>query len=166
MKNKILNTFVFLLVINLTAGYAQDITCKGIITDANTNLPLQDVRIYPSNALNTLIAQSGENGEFQLPPLKAGSKLIVKKSGYAWYVLRVNSNDLQQVKLVPIKPSGSNHTINGEIAELKLYFDGQLVPEEDMDEAMSVDSSEAGMVNFRANRVISGNFITLYYQTK
>ena len=151
MKNKILLTFVFLLGINLTAGYAQDIVCRGIIIDAETNLPLQDVRFCPSNNLNNIIALSSENGEFQLPPLKAGSKLILKKSSYAWYVLRVKNNDLQQVKLVPSNPEYSPYRINGKTVtenDLEIYFDEQLVPKAEWGDAMSVDSNEIEKPNY------------------
>ena len=140
MKNRILNTFVFLLIINLT-GYAQDITCRGIIIDANTNLPLQDVRIYSDNTLTL----SRENGEFQMPPLKAGSKLILKKSGYAWYVLRVTNNDMQQVKLVPSDPQNLDLSIGGRPSDesnLEVYFDGRLVPKAEWADALSADRNE------------------------
>ena len=141
---KILNTFIFLLVINLTAGYAQDITCKGIIVDAKTNLPLQGVRICSSDNINNILALSNENGEFQLPPLKVDSKLILKFNiGYVWYVLRVANNDPQQIKLVP---SSKEFKINEKQAteqDLKMYFNGQLVPKEEWgDAAGAVDNTE------------------------
>ena len=162
MKNKILLTFVFLLGINLTAGYAQDIICRGIIIDAETNLPLQDVRICLGDTLTAII----KNGEFQLPPLKADSKLIVKKSGYAWYVLRVKNNDLQQVKLVPSNPEYSPYSINGKTVtenDLEIYFDEQLVPKAEWGDAMSVDSNELEKPNFVVN--LKG-LSTFRYQTK
>ena len=152
MRSKILNTFIFLLVINLTAGYAQDITCKGIITDAKTNLPLQDVRIC-SGATEWLCL----NGEFQLSPLKADYKLILKKSGYAWHVLRLKNNDLQQGKLVPSNPENSEikfvNSDNKRIEdEVDFYFDGQLVPKTEWADALSMDPKEIGNLEITLNR--------------
>ena len=143
MKNKKLYTFVLLLTIGLSIGYAQqDFIYRGKIVDANTNLPLQDVSIYRISASDTLKTQCNSNGEFQLS-LKVGSKLLLKKSGYAWQIVRITNNDLQQIKLAPSKPDMEiSFSDAGGSVETDVYFGGLLVPKEEWVDAFSgIDNS-------------------------
>ena len=153
MKNKILNTLVLLLLINLSTIYAQqNLTCSGRIIDANTNLPLQGVRIYLAKA-NEFKTQSNSNGEFQLS-LEAGSGLLFKKSGYGWFFLRITNNDTQQIKLVPSEGEGITfHDMDGNKREydgVDLYFNGQLVPEAERIDANGI------LKNFNSNEMSFG----------
>jgi len=140
---KNLYTLILLLIINISTGYAQqDLTCRGRIIDANTNLPLQDVKIYLAKA-NELKTQSNSNGEFQLS-LEVGSGLLFKKGGYGWYFLRINNSDTQQIKLVPTDPAKSEiifFDLDGnkkEFDRVDLYFNGQLVPEAEKSDANGI----------------------------
>ena len=134
MTPKKLYTLILLLIINLSTIYAQqNFTCRGRIIDANTNLPLQDVKIYLAKT-NEFKTQSNSNGEFQLS-LEAGSGLLFKKSGYGWFFLRITNNDAQQIKLVPSDPEKSDpifFDMDGNKREydgVDFYINGQLVPE-------------------------------------
>jgi hypothetical protein len=138
---KKLYTLILLLIINLSTGYAQqDFTCRGRIIDANTNLPLQDVRIYLNNEFKT---QSNSNGEFQLS-LKTGSGLLFKKSGYGWRFLKITNNDTQQIRLVPSDPEKSEMVFldragnKREYDGVDFYFNGQLVPEAEWSDANGI----------------------------
>jgi len=143
MKNKIF----FLLMLNLSVvGYAQQSPIfRGIIMDANTNLPLKEVGIYRISAGDTLKMQSGVNGEFQLP-FKAGSRLLFKKKGYAWHVLRKINDSPQQIKLVPSNPGSKIKLFDQDEkrkeGKMDLYFDGQLVPETEWADALCIDPKE------------------------
>ena len=152
MKNKKLYAFLLLLAINLSTIYAQEeIICRGKIVDANTNLPLQDVRIYEGE---TLITQSNSNGEFQLS-LESSSKFLLKKSGYGWYVLRVKNDDIQQIEMVPSKPPGQPNNND-------FYFDGQLVPASEVNDASNINPDEIRDFNVR----VTGGKQSMYLYTK
>ena len=145
MKNKKIYVFLLLLLMNLSAGYAQHTVFKGIILDAATNLPLQDVEIYEDGVRKTVSRETGEFGIL----FKADTKLVLKKSGYGWRVLEVKNDDLQQVKEVKLRLSDPNFArffINGIEVEYELYFDGQLVPKEQMVDAFNVSAETSGVI--------------------
>ena len=140
MKNKLLSIFVLLLVILVSTGYAQqEIVCKGKIVDSGTYSPLKDVRIFRVFNGDTVLFQSNAAGEFQIP-LQTGSRLLLKKSGYAWQIVRVNNNDIQQIKMVLSKQWPKPTAITNGIVDddIDLYIDGQLVPEYEVNDAMGL----------------------------
>ena len=163
MKNKKIYVFLLLLVISLSAGYAQQTVFKGIILDAETDLPLQDVGIYEDGVLKTV---SGETGEFGIL-FKANTKLVLKKSGYAWRILEVKNDDLQQVKEIKLRlsnPRNARFFINGREMPFELYFDGVLVPKEQVIDAMSVNMN--GLIGPPNIRMISDGVSIIRYSTK
>ena len=140
MKNKLLSIFVLLLAIIVSTGYAQqEIVCKGKIVDSGTHSPLKDVRIFRVFNGDTVLFHSNAAGEFQIP-LQTGSRLLLKKSGYAWQIVRINNNDFQQIQMVTSKPSPKpsiTNPVTGVIDyDIDVYIDGQLVPEHEVNDAM------------------------------
>lgn len=135
---KIFNTFIVLLIINLS-GYAQDITYMGKIVDARTDLPLVGVRIYSADMLET---QSNSDGEFQVSA-KANTSLVFKKRGYAWCILKVTNDAPQQIKFRRSDPalSQTSHSYKGEKVDediIEYYCDGQLIPKTEVADALSM----------------------------
>ena len=69
-------------------------------------------------------------------------------TSYAWYILRVTNNDMQQIKLVPSNPKNSIGLFsdaerqNKKEGEIDFYFDGQLVPKTEWADALSIDPTE------------------------
>ena len=141
MKNRLLYFFVLLLITGVSTGIAQQqLVCRGKIVDSDSNSPMKDVMIYKVFNGDTVMFQSNAAGEFQIP-LQTGSRLLLKKSGYAWQIVRVNNNDFQQIKMVRSKPLPRPTLTNPETGEIDddidLYIDGQLVPKSDVNDAMS-----------------------------
>ena len=153
MKNKTLSTFVFLLIINLSAGYAQNIMCRGTIVDADTNLPLREVSIYKERDINTVLLKSNNAGEFQIS-IQTGSRLLLKKSGYVWQIVRADNNNPQHIELVPSNPENSEIILRDadekrREGETNLYFNGQLVPETERTDALGIDKKEIKNIDVR-----------------
>ena len=148
MKNKTLKILILLLITNLSTGYAQkNIVCKGTITDAGTNKPLNDVLIYSAFNGDTVLYKSNAAGTFQMS-LQTGSKLLLKKAGYTWQFFRAYNNDIQHIKMTRSKPQEKLTIIKADgkaVENLTVTFDGQPVTESEWDDAMSIDFKE---VNF------------------
>ena len=140
--------FFLLLLINVSTGYTQqNVVCKGQITDSTTNSPLNDVSIYRVFNGDTVLYKSNAEGSFQIS-LQTGSRLLLKKSGYAWKIARVNNSDILQIKMVKSKPTNkpsiyiiNNDTIDNEV---DVYFDGQIVPLSEINDAYSISPDEIG----------------------
>ena len=139
-----------LFIVSTAVGYAQqDIVCKGIITDSTTNLPLEDVRIYKIFNSDTIMYQTNASGEFKIP-LQAGSKLFLKKKGYAWQNVRISNNEIQQIQMKPSKQSSPSPIIitredTGKTYgndSIDVYFNGHLVPASELNDALSIDVNE------------------------
>ena len=168
-NNKKIFALMLFLIINI--GYAQqDFIFRGIITDANSNLPLPDVRIYRINAGDTLKSQCNSNGEFQLS-LNVGSRLLLKKSGYAWQIVRITNNDLQQIKLIPSKQENSEIILydlddKRKEGEVDFYFNGQLVQKTEWADALSIDPNEIRGVGVRDAKLSKDGRHKFYIETK
>lgn len=125
-------------------GFAQqNFLCKGKIVDFNTKLPLQDVRIYCTyNNRDTIETLCNMKGEFQIS-LQTGSKLLFKKRGYAWHVVKIANKEIQQISLKPSRPIPKIQFQGEEdLDNTDIYVDGQLVPREEWDDAFSMDREE------------------------
>ena len=155
MKKIPLFIVLLLLIVNTSVGYAQkDIVCKGTITDSITRLPLEDVRIYKIFNSDTVMFQTNPAGEFQIS-LQAGSKLFLKKTGYAWRIVSVSDNKIQQIKMKPSTPSSgplitrtdTGKSFNNE--DVDLYFNGQLVPFSEMNDALDIHGEEIISVSLK-----------------
>ena len=155
MKNNNLYFFIILLITHISVGYAQqNIVCKGKITDVNTNLPLQEVKIFKVFNGDTVMYQSNATGDFQIS-LQSGSKLLLRKPGYAWKTVRVSNDEILQIKLTPSKPQNPtiHNTKEDKIYEADVYINGQLVPKSEVNDALSLDPKEITNLSTRTNKV-------------
>jgi len=144
MNKKRIFILFFVLTTSLLTGHTQQqIVCKGKIIDSSNNLPLQNVKIYKVFNSDTVLYQSNNAGEFQIS-LQMGSRLLLKKSGYAWQIVRINTDDIKQIKMVSSKNSSKPIiSYDGIIDDdIDLYIDGQLVPESEVIDAISLDSKD------------------------
>jgi len=122
----------------------QDFLFNGKIADADTKLPLQDVRIYKIHNTDTIKIQSNANGEFQIL-LNTDSKLFFKKNGYVWHIVKIANREPQQIYLRPtpasaaidIEGSGGIERVNN----TDFYFSGHLIPREEWLDALYIDRS-------------------------
>lgn len=156
MKNKTKTLLILLLITNLSAGYAQqNMVCKGKITDVGTHDPLKDVNIYRVSNGDTTLFKSNAAGEFQIP-LQTGARLLLKKTGYAWQIVRIYNNDIQHIKMSRSKPS-MNPTIFADekvVENIVVTFDGQPVPQSEIDDALSIDFND---INFGIRKTKDGS---------
>ncbi|MGV8096473.1 MAG: hypothetical protein AB2L24_31845 [Mangrovibacterium sp.] len=162
-----MKTFYLLLFLlsHMLMGYAQqDFVYRGKIADASTKLPLQDVKIYKICNGDTIMTRCNVNGEFQIL-LNTDSKLFFKKKGYAWHIVKISNKDNLQIYLTPSKKRSKTDIGIENYDKKDVYFDGQLVPQEEWDDAGSIDPDLAHL------EILSGKYSKdgrnkIYFKTK
>ena len=138
-----------LFLIHVSILHAQqDFLFNGKIADADTKLPLQDVRIYKIHNADTIMIRSNANGEFQIL-LNTDSHLFFKKNGYGWHIVKITNREPQQIYLSPASASADRIIEVDEMGNEKadrsddtdIYFNGHRVPREEWKDALSIDHS-------------------------
>ena len=135
----------------------QNFVLNGKIADADTKQPLQDVRIYKIFNGDTITTQCNLKGEFQIS-LNTDSKLLFKKRGYAWHIIKITNREPLQIYLKP-----TTLTMNMEkekVDNTDFYINGHLVPREEMEDALGIISGglviDGGNVQNIITRKIDG----------
>lgn len=158
-----MKTFYLLLLflIHVSIIYAQqDFLFNGKIADANTKLPLQDVRIYKIRNADTIKIQSNLNGEFQIL-LNTDSQLFFKKNGYAWHIVKITNGETQ---LIYLKPASATIAIGiARVNDTDIYFNGHRVPREEWEDALSIDKGLIRSISIRSGRLNEDGRDKFYY---
>ncbi|GHT08879.1 hypothetical protein FACS189426_05600 [Bacteroidia bacterium] len=117
---------------------------KAVIWDSITHKPLKDVRIAVIYQNDTTQIQSNSSGEFQYTA-KPGTKLLLKKRGYAWRIVKVHEGAVKKIVLLPNKYNSEKEIGKENIDKTEIIFDGQLVVREEWDDVGNMDKDETNM---------------------
>ena len=171
MKNIYYHICLIVYIISvLTVSAQEDFIFSGIIVDIHTDEPLQNVKIYRIYDSDTIISHSNLKGEFQIS-LKTGTRLLLKKSGYAWHIVNV-TRDMKQIKLTPSKKLShnfNNFNIAGEKQDenmVDIFFDGKLIPRAQWDDAISMDKDLIKNVKVMHSRINKDGRSKIYFESK
>jgi len=132
-------------------GQQNEILCKGVIKDKNTQRVLENVRVYYRD---TVPVYSNSQGQFQLTA-KKGEKLQFRKSGYAWQTKEITAEDMQNVYLVNSGDDSGFGDFNSKDST-EVFCDGMLIPfEEWKDLGSMLSKSKENIVNLT---ILKGEF--------
>lgn len=89
---------VFFILWSFSYAFAQETIIRGIVIDAKTQTPLENVVISIQNTSITKL--TSKNGKFELHfPLKGEELLLIRSQGYKDLLLKIHSNFGQNVNL-------------------------------------------------------------------
>ena len=165
MKYIRLDYFLLLFMVNVLTSYSQDsFVFNGQIMDINAGLPLQDVKIYCINNSDTTETSSNKKGEFQIS-IQAGSKLFLKKPGFAWHFVKIYNNDERKIYLTPSKNYSEKDIGKQNFDTTDFYFNDHLVPQDEWDDASSIDQSMVRSINAYSSKTTNDKRNKIYIYT-
>jgi hypothetical protein len=124
---------------------------KAVVLDNITKTPLQDVRISVIYQNDTTHIESNKLGEFKYSA-KKGTRLFFKKRGYAWHFVDIKDDPVKFIILLPSNPWSERDIGKKNMNNTEFIFNGRLVPQDEWDDAGSMDKDDIANFEVHAPR--------------